>query len=64
MTSSKQKPDLSKLVDFALGHLSLEEAAGLLEQIESDPESSRDLELVLEVMRQFRDSGKEGETLQ
>lgn len=61
MTSSKQKPDLSKLVDFALGHLPPEEASRLLEQIESDPETSHNLEFVLEVMRLLKESGNEGE---
>ena len=46
--------DISRIVDFALGHLPPEEAKKVLEEIEKDPKDSEMLEVILKVIDYFR----------
>jgi hypothetical protein len=41
---------LSDITDFALGHLSPEDALDLLDRIEKDPVASSDLEFVIDLV--------------
>src|SRR5512141_3417711 len=51
---------IDRIVDFAAGRLSKEEALALLDRIENDEQASRDLEMVTAAMDLFE---KEGEAL-
>ena len=55
----KKNTDRGVLGDFALGRLSPEESLKLLDEIENDPEASRQLELVTELMNVVDSHGAE-----
>ena len=44
----------SKIIEFALGHLSPEESVKLLEEIEKSDEQSEKLELIVDIVNFFQ----------
>jgi hypothetical protein len=46
--------DINTLVDFALGKLSTEDSLKIIQEIERNPQASRDLEFILKLMCFFK----------
>ena len=59
ITPPDRNPDFSKLVDYAMGRLSMGDSLMITEQLEANPQASKNLEFILKLVNLIEELHKD-----